>query len=291
MIRSMTGFGRGESSRDGVHFTVELKTVNHRFLETSIRMSRKLAAFENDLRRLLSQFISRGKLDVYVTFEREQEQAQIQVHEEKLQAYLNVLRSAGERYSLPDDLRISHVLAFPEVLVEVAQEEESQEVWPVLQEAAELAVQQLQIMREREGAEIRQNLLEKADTLEEILKSLELAAPQVELEYKQKLEKRIGELTNMVHLDPGILETEVALFADKCCIDEELVRLKSHIAQLRMLLDSEEPVGRPLDFLLQEFNREANTIASKAGDLAVTQSSLILKKEIEKIREQIQNIE
>lgn len=291
MIRSMTGFGRGESSRDGVHFTVELKTVNHRFLETSVRMSRKLAAFENDLRRLLSQSIARGKLDVYVTFEREQEQAQVKIHEDKLRAYIEALRGAGSRYDLADDLKISHILAFPDVLEEIQPEEEGQEIWPALQEAAEQAVRQLQDMREREGAEIRQNLLQKAEILEETLEDLEQAAPQVELEYKQKLERRISELSSAVRLDEGILETEVALFADKCCIDEELVRLKSHIAQLRILLDSAEPVGRPLDFLLQEFNREANTIASKAGDLAITHGSLTLKKEIEKVREQIQNIE
>lgn len=296
VVRSMTGFGRGESERDGIHCVVELKTVNHKFLEPSIRMSRKLAALENDLRTLLAQKISRGKLDVYVTYERQESQTQLILHEEVLQEYLGTLCRAGEQYGLRDDLALSHVLTLPEVLEMQEAPEDTEAVWEVLKEAAERALDQLNAMRVREGARIRQDLLEKADLLESIVRGLEEIGPQVEENYRQKLEKRLEDILQQssagkLHLDEGILENEVALFADRCCIDEELVRLHSHIGQLRKLLDAEEPVGRPLDFLMQEFNREANTIGSKAGDLAVTGGSLRLKKEIEKVREQIQNLE
>ncbi len=296
VVRSMTGFGRGESERDGIHCVVELKTVNHKFLEPSIRMSRKLAALENDLRTLLAQKVSRGKLDVYVTYERQESQTQLILHEEVLQEYLGTLRKVGEQYGLRDDLALSHVLTLPEVLEMQEAPEDTEAVWEVLKEAAERALDQLNAMRVREGARIRQDLLEKADLLESIVRGLEEIGPQVEENYRQKLEKRLEDILQQssagkLHLDEGILENEVALFADRCCIDEELVRLHSHIEQLRKLLDAEEPVGRPLDFLMQEFNREANTIGSKAGDLAVTGGSLRLKKEIEKVREQIQNLE
>ena len=296
VVRSMTGCGRGESERNGSHCVVELKTVNHKFLEPSIRMSRKLAALENDLRTLLAQKVSRGKLDVYVTYERQESQTQLILHEEVLQEYLRTLRGAGERYGLRDDLALSHVLTLPEVLEMQEAPEDTEAVWKVLKEATERALDQLNAMRVREGARIRQDLLEKADLLESIVRGLEEIGPKVEENYRQKLEKRLEDILQQssagkLHLDEGILENEVALFADRCCIDEELVRLHSHIEQLRKLLDAEEPVGRPLDFLMQEFNREANTIGSKAGDLAVTGGSLRLKKEIEKVREQIQNLE
>lgn len=292
----MTGFGRGESESNGIHFTVELKTVNHRYLEPSIRMSRKLASLENDLRAVIGQNISRGKLDVYVNYERQQGEMELVLHEEALKEYVSVLRQAGEQFGLKDDLAISHILRLPEVLETTERQEDMDLMWTLLKEATLAALEQLNEMRRREGERIQADLLEKADILESLVSDLEKISPQVELAYHQKLEKRINDLltktsAGQLKMDAGILENEVALFADKSCIDEELVRLRSHIQQLRLLLRSEEPVGRPLDFLLQEFNREANTIASKAGDLAVTGGALTLKKEIEKVREQIQNLE
>ena len=292
MIRSMTGFGRGEASQDGKRFTVEVKTVNHRFFEPNIRLSRKIAAFENDLRGLLASYISRGKADVYVTYEFDKGETQLQVHEDMLETYLRVLRDLGQRYQMKDDLEISTILKLPDVLEHTDVPMDQETIWPLLEEAARAALQQLNAMREAEGQRIQADLLAKADHMEEIVEGLMEHAPQIEREYRERLLLRVQELTEgRITLDAGMLETEVILFADKSCIDEELVRLKSHIEQLRTLLSAEEPVGRPLDFLMQEFNREANTIAWKAGDLAVTQKALELKKEIEKIREQIQNIE
>lgn len=215
---------------------------------------------------------------------------QLILHEDALEEYVQVLRQAGQRFELQDDLKISHILKLPEVLESVESPEDTEALWPLLEEAVLQAMEQLNGMRSREGERIQADLLEKADLLEEVVTELEKCAPQVEQAYYQRLEKRMTEVLG-VTLDPAVLASEAAVFVDKCCIDEELVRLRSHIAQLRLLLHSEEPVGRPLDFLLQEFNREANTIASKAGDLSVTQKALLLKKEIEKVREQIQNIE
>ncbi len=292
MIRSMTGFGRGECSRNGSRFTVELKTVNHRFFEPSIRMGRKLAALENDLRVLLRENISRGKVEVSVTYELAGLETGLEIQEETLAVYIQKLRELGKRYRLKDDLGISEILTLPEVLKPAEEQIDLEEVWAMLSEAAKEALANLNAMREAEGERIRQDLLEKAEGMREGVEKLKIHMPQVEEEYRKKLIQRVEELTEgRMSLDPGVLENEVVLFADKCCIDEELVRLNSHITQMRTLLDSKEPVGRPLDFLMQEFNREANTIASKAGDLAVTQQALELKKEIEKVREQVQNLE
>ena len=292
MIRSMTGFGRGEVSQDGKRFIVELKTVNHRFFDPNIRLSRKIAVFEKDLRGLLASHISRGKVDVYVTCEFDKGETRLQVHEDMLETYLRVLRDLGQRYQMKDDLGISSILELPDVMEYIDVPMDQEAVWPLLEEAARAALKQLNTMREAEGQRMQTDLLAKADHMEEIVESLIEHGPQMEQEYRERLLRKVQELTEgRITLDAGILETEVVLFADKSCIDEELVRLRSHIEQLRTLLSTEEPVGRPLDFLMQEFNREANTIASKAGDLAVTQKALDLKKEIEKIREQIQNIE
>lgn len=296
MVRSMTGYGRGEAERDGMRMVVELKTVNHRFLEPSIRMNRELLALENDLKALIGNRISRGKIDVFINFEPGEGVSEVKVNEDILQAYLTALREAGNRHDLPDDLKVSHILRIPDVLESRKRSLDPAEVWPVLEEAAGAALDGLNQMRAREGERIAADLLGKADRILELVSQLEASAPEVEQAYREKLEKRIAEAlermeSGQLAMDRTLLENEVALFADRCCIDEELVRLKSHVSQLRELLASDEPVGRALDFLLQEFNRESNTIASKAGSLAVTQAALELKKEIEKIREQIQNIE
>jgi uncharacterized protein (TIGR00255 family) len=293
MIHSMTGFGRGVAERDSSRMTVELKSVNSRYLETNVKMPRVILALENDVKNLIAQSVARGKMDVYINYESGEGQNTVTVSED-LGAYVAALREASERYGLPDDLKISHVLRIPDMLQTQQKDTDPKDVWPLLEEALKAALEQFNAMREREGMRIREDLLGKAAEIERIVQSLQQSAPEIEDAYREKLTRRIQEIlsrSNGITVDRGLLENEIVFYADHCCIDEEMVRLTSHIAQLRQLLDGGEPVGRQLDFLLQEFNREANTIASKAGSLSVTQEALNLKKEIEKVREQIQNLE
>ena len=293
MIHSMTGFGRGVAERDSSRMTVELKSVNSRYLETNVKMPRVILALENDVKNLITQSVARGKMDVYINYEPGEGQKTVTVSED-LGAYVAALREASERYGLPDDLGISHVLRIPDILQTRQKDTDPEDVWPLLEEAVQAALEQFNAMREREGMRIREDLLGKASEIERIVQSLQQSAPEIEDAYREKLTRRIQEIMSRnsgIAVDRGLLENEIVFYADHCCIDEEMVRLTSHIAQLRQLLGSEEPVGRQLDFLLQEFNREANTIASKAGSLSVTQEALNLKKEIEKVREQIQNLE
>ena len=293
MIHSMTGFGRGVAERDSSRMTVELKSVNSRYLETNVKMPRVILALENDVKNLITQSVARGKMDVYINYEPGEGQKTVTVSED-LGAYVAALREASERYGLPDDLGISHVLRIPDMLQTRQKDTDPEDVWPLLEEAVQAALEQFNAMREREGMRIREDLLGKASEIERIVQSLQQSAPEIEDAYREKLTRRIQEIMSRnsgIAVDRGLLENEIVFYADHCCIDEEMVRLTSHIAQLRQLLSSEEPVGRQLDFLLQEFNREANTIASKAGSLSVTQEALNLKKEIEKVREQIQNLE
>ena len=293
MIHSMTGFGRGVAERDSSRMTVELKSVNSRYLETNVKMPRVILALENDVKNLIAQSVARGKMDVYINYEPGEGQKTVTVSED-LGAYVAALREASDRYGLPDDLGISHVLRIPDMLQTRQKDTDPEDVWPLLEEAVQAALEQFNAMREREGMRIREDLLGKASEIERIVQSLQQSAPEIEDAYREKLTRRIQEILSRnsgIAVDRGLLENEIVFYADHCCIDEEMVRLTSHIAQLRQLLGSEAPVGRQLDFLLQEFNREANTIASKAGSLSVTQEALNLKKEIEKVREQIQNLE
>ena len=275
MARSMTGFGRGEFALEGKRFTVEIKTVNHRYFEPNIRISRKISSLEPSVRDMLKRWISRGKVDVYIN-------------------YVEALRKAGSPLGLADDLSLSHILSFPEVLKAHAVIEDEAYIESLLMQALTEALNNLTAMREKEGGAIRRDLLDKLDAMSQLVEEIKQRAPMVVRNYRDKLRARVEELldeTKLPSLDPGRLETEVTLFADRCCIDEELTRLSSHIQQFRQALDLKEASGRKLDFLTQELNREANTIASKSNDLEITRAALGMKNEIEKIREQIQNLE
>ncbi len=294
-MKSMTGFGRGESQREGRLFTVEIKTVNHRYFEPSIRMPRKLAALEAEFRALLKERIARGKIDVFISYENHsEEQGDVWVNSARLGEYLVALRAEGEKYGLQDDLSLSHVLRMPDVLTVQDLQEDEDLLKKLLREAAEQALDSLDAMREKEGNTLRKDLLDKIDALEDAVKRIEKRSPNVVAEYKDKLYVRIRELLDkgvLADLESGRLEQEVTIFSDKCCIDEELTRLHSHFDQFRQIMSQRGPVGRKLDFLTQELNRETNTIASKSNDLDITREALTMKNEIEKIREQIQNLE
>ena len=294
-MNSMTGFGRGEKEVQGHVFTVEVKTVNHRYLESSIRISRKLNALEGKVRSAVKDKISRGKTDVFINYaNHSQQQGSVWINEAKLTEYLQVLREKAAQHGLEDDLKLSHVLQLPEVMETQESETDLETLEPILMDALQEALQQLNAMRLREGENLKQDFQTKLGELEALVEQIQERAPLVVQEYKEKLYGRIEEYLDAAktkELDEGRLEVEITMFADRCCIDEELTRLVSHIRQYRQTLEKQEPIGRQLDFLTQELNREANTIASKSNDLTITQLALAMKNVIEKIREQIQNIE
>ncbi len=292
MIKSMTGFGRGENSQDGMEFTVEIKTVNHRYSDVFVRMPRQIGFLEDKVRDLVGKAISRGKIDVYITYFNYGDDAKLVTMDEGLaKTYISAAESLRDKFCLKDDITVSLIARYPDVLkVEQAKEDEDL-LWELLKVATEKALDTLIIMRQTEGEGLKNVLLDRADYVESIVAEIAKHAPEIPKEYKLKLTARIKDLLDQQPLDENRLATEVAVFADRCSIDEELVRLASHIGQLREALSMDQPVGRKLDFLVQEMNREINTIGSKANDLSITKNVVEIKSEIEKIREQIQNIE
>lgn len=294
-MKSMTGFGRGECEKLGRQFTVEIKTVNHRYLEPNIRMPHQFQALEASIRAIMKERIARGKADVSIRYtNHSDDQGTVWVNETKLSEYVSALRKAAENVGLTDDLALSKVLNLPGVVESEMAEEDLEEIKVILTEALDLAINDLDAMRLREGETLKLDFKSKLDELEEHVVEIEKIAPRVVEGYKTRLYERMDQYLDKAktqQLDDGRLETEVTLFADRCCIDEELTRLHSHIKQYRQLIEKKEPIGRQLDFLTQELNRESNTIASKSNDLEITRHALAMKNIVEKIREQIQNIE
>lgn len=289
----MTGFGRACVERDGREMTVELKAVNHRYLDLGFRMPRGVSFLEDVFRSALSARFSRGHVDVFVNYRNNRKDARsVSVDSALLGAYLAAARQAALGVELEDDLMLSDVLRLPEVLTITEAEEDQQALLELAREAVQLACDELAAMREREGENLRRDLCARLETLLGLAEKIGARAPIVVAEYQQKLSQRIQELLgNAVALDPARIATEVAIFADKASIDEELVRIKSHVGQFNAILDAAEPAGRKLDFVVQEMNREFNTIGSKANDAEILNWVISGKAEIEKIREQVQNIE
>lgn len=292
MIRSMTGFGRGESKEEGRMFLVEIKTVNHRYSDIFIKMPRQISFLEDKIRDVVGKSLSRGKIDVFVTYEEYGDDSKSVVIDESLAtAYVKAVGSLRDKYSLKDDISVSLISRFPDILKVEKVEVDEGKTWELLKAALDNALQSLIVMRGIEGEGLKNNILERTAYIADILKEITVRAPEVVKEYKQKLENRIKELLEQQTIDENRLAVEVAYFADRCSIDEEIVRLGSHISQMRDTLDLQQPVGRKLDFLIQEMNREINTIGSKANDLVITKNVVELKSELEKLREQIQNLE
>lgn len=291
MIKSMTGYGRGEYKTDAVGYTVEIRTVNHRFSDLTIKMPRDLLQFEDRMRRMLGEKILRGKADVYVTLSSGNSVSRSVTPDIPLiAAYKNAIQEAAEACGVPCQLDSRFFFQVPDGLTVTREETDSEILWEVLCPALEQATNNLLAMREVEGKKLQENLLEILLRCEEYFTVIRERAPLVPEEYKARLYTRLQELTKQV-ADEQRLAAEVAIFADRACIDEEITRFESHIAQFRSILASEETVGKKLDFLVQEMNREVNTMGSKANDITITNQVLLLKSEIEKIREQIQNIE
>jgi uncharacterized protein (TIGR00255 family) len=292
MLKSMTGFGRCEIYEGERRFTVEIKGVNHRYLDFGIRMPKKLGFFESAVRSELKKHMERGKVEVFIAYEDLTEANYgVKYNKELAGEYLRHLRQLGADFGLDDDIRVSTLSRYPEVLVMEEQAVDEAALWEHLQKALRGAVAQFDESKKREGASLGDDLLEKLAGMSDNVAAIAARAPQIAAEYQQKLRERIELLLADAKVDETRLLTEVAIYAERACLDEELVRLGSHIETMSAALREGGGIGRKLDFLAQEMNREANTIMSKANDLDITGNALELKTEIEKIREQIQNIE
>lgn len=293
MIRSMTGFGRCEIQRGEKKFTVEIKGVNHRYLDANIRMPKKLNFFETAIRSLLKQSVQRGKVDIFITYEDLSEQQVSLKYNEVLAAeYLSYFEKMQEKFSLENDIRVSTLSRYPEVLTMEEQAVDEEELWKGLKKALDGAIRQFVETRTSEGEHLREDLIEKLDNMLKLVGCIEERSPQIIAEYRDKLETKVKELLADTQIEDSRIAAEVVIFADKICTDEEVVRLKSHIVHMKETLVSDDSgIGRKLDFIAQEMNREANTILSKANDLEISNIGIELKTEIEKVREQIQNIE
>jgi uncharacterized protein (TIGR00255 family) len=289
---SMTGYGRGAASLDGRELTIELKSVNNRFLDIGMKLPRQLSFLEDGLRKLLTDSLNRGHVDVFVNYRNLRSDAKtVRVDEALLMAYLASARESARKLDLADDMTLSRALSLPDVTSILPADEDQQALTNLAMEAMVMAIEGLKTMRLKEGERLKLDLSARMDTMANYAASIEKRAPAVVDEYRSKLTARIEEMLGETEVDRVRLATEVAIFADRAAIDEEIVRLNTHLVHFRELLAAEEPVGRKMDFLIQEMNRECNTIGSKANDAELTSIVLSCKAEIEKLREQIQNIE
>lgn len=292
MIKSMTGFGRCEISDGERKFTVELKSVNHRYLDVNLRMPKKLNFFETSIRNLLKKYAVRGKVDIFITYEDTTEaNMSLKYNESLAREYYSYFEQMSKDFGIDNDIRVSALSRYPEILTMEEQTADEKELWSGLGKACEGAFAQFVETRIAEGERLKTDMLLKLDGLVRNIDYIETRTPEIMKEYREKLETKIHELLADTQIDEGRIATELVLYSDKICTDEETVRLRSHIEHVKETLMLEEGIGRKLDFIAQEMNREANTILSKANDLEVSNQAIELKTEIEKIREQIQNIE
>ena len=292
MIRSMTGYGRDQQLLHGRSITVEIRSVNHRYFEFSCRVPRGCAFLEDRLKRALQSAISRGKVEVALTLQTvESRNTSVAVDHALAGQYITALRALGEEYALPDDLTLSTICRLPDIFTLCRGEEDEEELAADVLSVLQKALEQFVAMRETEGERLKADVLSRLLTMEEHLSFVEERSPQTVAEYRARLTAKLTELLNGAVPDENRILTEVGIIADRLAVDEETVRLRSHFAQLRKILESTEPVGRKLDFLVQEMNRETNTIGSKCSDTAIAGHVVEMKSELEKIREQIQNIE
>lgn len=292
MIKSMTGFGRCEVSEEKCKITVEVKSVNHRYLDVNMKMPKKLNFFESSIRGLLKEYMQRGKVDLFITYEDMSENnVNVTYHPEVAAEYMQYLKEMAQEFSLDNDIRVSTLSRYPEVLTldDVTIDEEG--IWKSLEKALRGACSMFVDTRIKEGEHLRDDLISKLDEMLLIVDYIEERSPQIITEYKAKLTQKVQEMLADTKVDENRLLTEVTIFADKVCVDEEIVRLRSHIETTKNTLLEGGSMGRKLDFLAQEMNREANTILSKSNDLSISNKGIELKTEIEKVREQIQNIE
>ena len=292
MIKSMTGFGRAEFADEKRKFTVEIKSVNHRYLDVNIKMPKKLNFFESTIRTLLKEYIERGKVDVYITYEDyTEDNFSLQYNAGLAAEYLKYLNQMAEKFHLDNDIRVSTLSKYPDVFVMEEQAPDEKELWSGLEKAVRMACEQFVASRIKEGEHLKNDLVDKLTNMLSYVDFIEERSPEILKEYRSRLEEKVKELLGDRQIDDARIATEVTIYADKICVDEETVRLRSHIETAKETLVNGGSVGRKLDFIAQEMNREANTILSKANNLEISDTGIDLKTDIEKVREQIQNIE
>lgn len=292
MICSMTGFGRSETVTEDYKLIVEIKAVNHRYSEFSIKMPKKLNLFETGIRTLLKEYINRGKVDIYITYEDYRESdACIKYNSELAGTYLKYLRQIGQEFQVKDDISVMKLAGMPEVLSREEQNVDEERLWELLERGLRVAAEKFVQTRQTEGEHLREDLMAKLDGMLNMVEYIEQESPLLIQQYREKLEAKVQELLEGSSIDESRIVAEVVIYADKICVDEETVRLRSHINSTRTILLNGGSIGRKLDFIAQEMNREANTILSKANSLDISNTAIDLKTEIEKVREQIQNIE
>lgn len=292
MIKSMTGYGKSEQTIDSLNVTVEIKSVNHRYFEFSARVPREYGFLEEKLKKYCNSLITRGKVECYVSVEDlEDREMEVNVNETLAAGYVKALKELSERFGLKDDISAVTLSRSPDVITLHKASEDEERIWNAVKTVAETAVSKFIEMRETEGSKLRGDILSRADYIIECVEFIEGRSPETVREYNEKLKQRMKELLGDAAVDEQRLLNEAAIYADKIAVDEETVRLRSHISQLREFMNSSEAIGRKLDFLVQEINREANTIGSKAQDVDIAKKVIAIKAEVEKIREQVQNIE
>ena len=292
MICSMTGFGRSEKIDEKSRFMIELKSVNHKYLDLSIKMPRKFNVFEGDIRNLLKKYAVRGKIDLFITYEDLRETGKsLRYNASLAKEYFRYYTQIRDELNLTDDIRTTVIARCPEVLELEEQEANEDELWNDLKEVLENAFQSFKTSRSKEGEALKANILEKLEEMDRITDYIESYLPQIISEYRTKLEDKVREFLENSQIDDSRIAAEVTIYADKTAVDEELVRLKTHIRSMHDLLLKGDEIGRNLDFIAQEMNRESNTILSKSNNINITNCGIELKTCIEKIREQVQNIE
>lgn len=292
LVKSMTGYGRAEQTLHGRKITVEVRSVNNRYLDCSVRMPRLYLFAEDTLKGKVQKSISRGKVDVFVTMDSSgAEQLKVSINRAVADGYYTALKELASAYGLQDDISVSLLSHFPEVMLAEKTEEDTEAVAQDIGAVLDMALVDFDQMRIREGLRLADDIITRAATIEQLVSTVEERSPQTVSEYRQRLEERMREVLANTQLEPSRILTEAAIFADKVAVDEETVRLRSHLSQLREMLSKGGATGRKMDFLIQEFNREANTIGSKCSDIQIARHVVDIKAEIEKIREQIQNIE
>ncbi len=292
MIRSMTGFGRAQDILDGMSISVEIKSVNHRYFEFSARTPRTFGFLDEKLKHFFQQYIARGKTECYVTIEAlDMQDCTVDINHTLARGYLQAFQELSERYGLQNDMTVASFARYNDIFSIRKEASDEERVWNAVKTVAEQALQSFLSMREAEGEKLKNDVLSRCDLILEHVAFIEARSPETVREYNEKLLERMRTVLEDVHVDEQRLLTEAAIYADKIAVAEETVRLRSHIDQMRAFMNADQAIGRKMDFLVQEFNREANTIGSKAQDVSIARHVIEIKAEIEKIREQIQNVE